>query len=106
MRWIGCAAIRDSTSRNQANGSTAFRLHIAMKLSNTAALLPALSLPKKVQFSRPTEDSRPGNSDIQSPCLPYSLRFNQFFNCPNVSVIPATIAGVNLHSEACCLQKL
>ena len=34
---IGCVAIRESTSRNQPNGSTAFRLHVAMKLSNTAA---------------------------------------------------------------------
>jgi hypothetical protein len=52
MRWIGCVAIRDSTLRNQANGSTAFRLHIAMKLSSSAAVLPPLSLPRKVQFPR------------------------------------------------------
>src|SRR5436853_4986988 len=42
--------MRDRTSRNQANGSTVFRLHISMKLSNTAAVLPPLSLPKNVQF--------------------------------------------------------
>jgi len=50
MRWIGCVAIRESTSRNQANGSTAFLLHVAMKLSNTAAVLPPQSLPKNAQL--------------------------------------------------------
>ena len=30
---MGCVARRDSTSLNQANGSTVFRLHIAMKLN-------------------------------------------------------------------------
>ena len=44
--------MRESTSRNQANGSTAFRLHVAMKVSSTAAVLPRLSLPKKVQLPR------------------------------------------------------
>jgi hypothetical protein len=31
---MGCVAIRVSTSQNQANGSTPFRLHIAMELIN------------------------------------------------------------------------
>src|SRR5437016_1837356 len=53
IRLIGCVATRESTSRNQANGSTAFRLHIAIKLSRTAAVLPPLSLPKNVQLPRP-----------------------------------------------------
>ncbi len=50
--------MRLSTSRNHANGSTAFRLHIAMKLNSTAAVLPPLSLPKNVQFPRPMAMSR------------------------------------------------
>ncbi len=45
--------MRVSTSRNQAKGSTALRLHIAMKLNSTAAVLPPLSLPKNVQLPRP-----------------------------------------------------
>jgi hypothetical protein len=32
--------MRESTSRNQANGSTRLRLHMAMKLINMAAVLP------------------------------------------------------------------
>ena len=50
--------MRDSTSRNQANGSTAFRLHIAMKLIKMAAVLPPASLPKNVQLPRPMAMSR------------------------------------------------
>jgi hypothetical protein len=42
-----CAGMRVSTSQNQANGSTRFRLQEAMKLRSTAAVLPPLSLPKK-----------------------------------------------------------
>ena len=47
-----------STSRNQANGSTPQRLQVAMKLINTAAVLPPLSLPKNVQLPRPMATSR------------------------------------------------
>jgi hypothetical protein len=41
-----CAGMRESTSRNQANGSTPHRLQEAMKLRNTAAVLspPSLNL--------------------------------------------------------------
>ena len=53
--WAG---IRASTSQNQANGSTPFRLQEAMKLRSTAAVLPPLSLPKKVQLPRPSAISR------------------------------------------------
>jgi hypothetical protein len=49
MEWPG---MRESTSRNQANGSTPARLQEAMKLRNTAAVLPPPSLPKKVQLPR------------------------------------------------------
>ena len=44
--------MRESTSWNQANGSTPHRLQEAMKLRNTAAVLPPLSLPKNVQLPR------------------------------------------------------
>lgn len=47
-----CEVIRESTSRNQANGSTPHRLQEPMKLRNTAAVLPPPSLPKKVQLLR------------------------------------------------------
>ena len=50
--------MRESTSRNQANGSTPHRLQEAMKLRNTAAVLPPLSLPKNVQLPRPSAISR------------------------------------------------
>ena len=46
------AGTRESTSRNHANGSTPHRLQEAIKLRSTAAVLPPLSLPKKVQFPR------------------------------------------------------
>jgi hypothetical protein len=36
------------------NGSTPLRLQEAMKLRSTAAVLPPLSLPKNVQFVRPS----------------------------------------------------
>ena len=51
--------MRESTSLNQANGSTPHRLQEAMKLRSTAAVLPPLSLPKKVQFPRPTAITHP-----------------------------------------------
>jgi hypothetical protein len=44
--------MRESTSWNQANGSTPHRLQEAMKLRNTAAVLPPPSLPKNVQLPR------------------------------------------------------
>jgi hypothetical protein len=49
MEWAG---MRESTSWNQANGSTPHRLQEAMKLRNTAAVLPPPSLPKNVQLRR------------------------------------------------------
>ena len=53
-----CDGIRESTSWNQANGSTPHRLQEAMKLRNTAAVLPPPSLPKKVQVPRTSAMSR------------------------------------------------
>src|SRR6266852_5925113 len=50
--------MRESTSRNQANGSIADRLQEAIKLRSTAAVLPPLSLPKNVQLPRPSAISR------------------------------------------------
>lgn len=50
--------MRESTSRNQANGSTRLCLQQAMKLINTAAVLPPESLPKNVQLPRPIAMSR------------------------------------------------
>ncbi|HUE02923.1 MAG TPA: hypothetical protein VMR62_25370 [Bryobacteraceae bacterium] len=58
MRLIGWEAIRDSTSLNQANGSTPTRWQEATKLRKTAAVLPPWSLPKKVQLRRPTATLR------------------------------------------------
>jgi hypothetical protein len=46
----------ESTSRNQATGSTPGRLQEAMKLRNTAAVLPPPSLPKTVQLRRRRTD--------------------------------------------------
>jgi hypothetical protein len=40
--------MRESTSQNQANGSTRFRLKDALKLHSTAAVFPHLSPPKNV----------------------------------------------------------
>src|SRR4051794_2423048 len=60
IRLVGdeCAGMRESTSRNQANGSTPHRLQEAIKLRNTAAVLPPPSLPKKFQLPRPNAISR------------------------------------------------
>jgi len=44
--------MRLSTSRNQANGSIFRSSQEEMKLRSTAAVLPPLSLPKKVQLLR------------------------------------------------------
>ncbi len=54
MRLIGYGPMRESTSLNQANGSTPARWQEATKLRNTAAVFPPRSLPKKVQLRRPT----------------------------------------------------
>src|SRR5256885_10799985 len=51
---MGCSAMRLSTSRNQANGSIRTSSQEETKLRSTAAVLPPLSLPKKVQLLRPT----------------------------------------------------
>jgi hypothetical protein len=53
-----CAGMRESTSQNQANGSAPDRLQEAMKLHNTAAVLPPASLPKNVQLPWPSAISR------------------------------------------------
>ena len=58
MRVMGWEAMRESTSLNQANGSTPARWQEATKLRNTAAVLPPWSLPKKVQLRRPTATPR------------------------------------------------
>jgi hypothetical protein len=50
--------MRESTSRNQANGSIPERLQEAIRLRNTAAVLPPPSLPKNVQLPRPSAMSR------------------------------------------------
>lgn len=51
---MGCSAMRPSTSRNPANGSMLTSSQEETKLRSTAAILPPLSLPKKVQLLRPT----------------------------------------------------
>ena len=51
-RVMKCDGMRESTSRNQANGSTPHRLQEAMKLRKTAAVVPPPSLPRKVQLPR------------------------------------------------------
>ena len=57
--------MRESTSRNQANGSTPLRLQEAMKVRSTAAVLPPWSLPKNahavlgIVFIRRVVPSRP-----------------------------------------------
>jgi len=46
-RVVECHGMRESTSRNQADGSTSQRLQEATKLRSTAAVLPPVSLPKR-----------------------------------------------------------
>ena len=55
---MGWEAIRESTSWNQANGSTFTSSQEATKLRSTAAVLPPRSLPKNVQLLRPTAQPR------------------------------------------------
>src|SRR5579871_1134360 len=57
-RVMGCEAIRDNTSLNQANGSTFTSSQEATKLLSTAAVLPPRSLPRNVQLLRPTAQPR------------------------------------------------
>src|SRR6516225_1734132 len=59
---MGKSAMRDSTSRNQANGSTFTNSQEDIKLRSTAAVLPPRSLPKKVQLARPTAKQRKARS--------------------------------------------
>ena len=66
IRLTGCIAIRVSTSRNHANGSTPFRLHIAMKLIRIAAVRPPASLPKNVQLPRPIAIAYSGEGERHS----------------------------------------
>src|SRR6266849_1353492 len=61
-RVMGCAAMRKSTSWNQANGSTFASSQDATKLRRTAAVLPPRSLPKNVQLLRPTAQPRSARS--------------------------------------------
>jgi hypothetical protein len=49
--------MRESTSWNQANGSTFTNSHDATKLRSTATVLPPRSLPTKVQFAAPHCDA-------------------------------------------------
>lgn len=53
--------MRESTSRNQANGSTPHRLQEPMKLRNTAAVLPPPSLPKKCLVAAAQRDVTVGS---------------------------------------------
>ena len=56
---MGWSAMRDdSTSRNQANGSTFASSQEVTKLRSTAAVRPPRSLPKNVQLFRPTAKHR------------------------------------------------
>jgi hypothetical protein len=78
--------MRESTSPNQANGSTRFRLHMAMKLSSTGAVLPPWSLPKNVQLLgsmaisplarsvAPLSISRSPSSRNRDKCVPLNQR--------------------------------
>ena len=59
---MGNSAIRESTSRNQANGSIFTSSQEVTKLRSTAAVLPPRSLPKKVQLARPTAKQRSARS--------------------------------------------
>jgi hypothetical protein len=82
---MGCSAIRPSTSLNQANGSAFTSSHEEMKLRRTAAVLPPLSLPKKVQLLRPTAKLRNDRSVAllsidRSPSEQYRVSAVQFFS--------------------------
>ncbi len=59
---MGNSPIRESTSRNQENGSTLTSSQEVTKLRSTAAVLPPRSLPKKVQLARPTAKQRSARS--------------------------------------------
>jgi hypothetical protein len=80
--------MRESTSWNHANGSTPHRLQDAMKLRSTAAVLPPLSLPKKVQFPRPSAMSRLARS-----VAPSSV-FHTTLSLPNISAL-TELAQIN-----------
>jgi len=77
--------MRESTSPNQANGSTFTNSQDVMKLLNTAAVLPPRSLPKNVQLARPTAKQRSARSVAllsieRSGFSQYRVRAIQFFN--------------------------
>jgi hypothetical protein len=55
---MGCSGMRESTSQNQAKGSTLTNSQEATKLRRTAAVRPPRSLPKKFQLLRPTAQPR------------------------------------------------
>ena len=59
---MGNSAMRESTSRNQANGSTFTSSQEVTKLRSAAAVLPPRSLPKKIQLARPTAKQRSARS--------------------------------------------
>src|SRR2546423_5187375 len=59
---MGNSTMRESTSRNQADGSTFTSSQEVTKLRSTAAVLPPRSLPKKVQLARPTAKHRNARS--------------------------------------------
>ena len=52
IRLMGWVAMRESTSLNQAKGSTPARWQDAVKLRRMAAVVPPRSLPKNIQFLR------------------------------------------------------
>ena len=74
--WLtGVAAIRVSTSRRYANGSTLCRWQVAMRLKRTAAVFPPLSEPQKSQFFRPRVAATPVSQ--LDPFLPDQWRAHQ-----------------------------
>jgi len=68
--------MRESTSRNQANGSTPHRLQEAMKLRNTAALLPAIIAAKECPVAAAQGDLAigPFRTPLSISNSPYSRR--------------------------------
>src|SRR6266849_6429969 len=81
---MGWSAMRESTSRNQANGSIFTSSQEVTKLRSTAAVFPPLSLPKNVQLLRPTAMQRIARSVAllsmaRSPSSAYRVNAAQFF---------------------------
>jgi hypothetical protein len=66
MGLIGCVMTRDNTSLSQEKGSTPTRWQDATRLRSTGAVLPPSSLPKNVQFARPTAMPWTARSTVRS----------------------------------------